>query len=124
MIKKKLIKSSCSQPQKEVCGFIAFENEEFYFIQVENLAEDQESEFYISAKTFLHTKENYNVVAVFHSHPSGDERPSTFDKNCSEAACYPFVIFSNKTNKFSTYTPEYLDVSEDILKKLEVELCK
>jgi len=124
MIKKKLIKSSYKQAKSEVCGFIVLDNEDFDFVQVENLAEDKESEFFISAKTFLHTKENHNVVAVFHSHPSGDENPSNFDKSCSEAACYPFVIFSNNTNKFSTYVPEYLETEKEVIQKLEAELCK
>ena len=123
MIKKKLTKSSYGQPEKEVCGFIVLNDNNFDFVQVENLAEDKGSEFYISAKTFLHTKENYNVVAVFHSHPCGNEQPSDFDKSCSEATCYPFVIYSNKTRKFGTYIPEYLETENEIFKKLEVELC-
>ena len=36
-------------------------------------------------------KQNNNLVAVFHSHPSGNEELSKYDKTCSEATCKIFL---------------------------------
>ena len=122
MIDKKIKKASFRKPKEEVCGFIILKDDEFDILEVENMAEDKESEFYISAKSFLYARENNQLVAVFHSHPNGNEEPSEYDKNCSEATCIPFVIFSNQTRKFSAYIPEFLDVDEEIIKKLKDQL--
>lgn len=122
MISRKIRKSSFKKPKEEVCGFIVLKDNEFDIVEVENMAEDKESEFYISAKSFLHARENNKLVAVFHSHPNGNEEPSPYDKNCSEATCVPFVIFSNQTQKFSIYIPEFLDVDKETIEKLKTQL--
>jgi len=122
MINEKIRKASFRKPKEEVCGFIILKDDKFDILEVENMAEDKESEFYISAKSFLYARENNQLVAVFHSHPNGTEESSQYDKNCSEATCIPFVIFSTQTRKFSVYVPEFLDVDEEIIKKLKDQL--
>lgn len=123
MISKKIQKTAFRKQNEEVCGFICFKDGEFDVIEVENMAEDKSSEFYISAKSFLYVKQNNTLVAVFHSHPSGDEQLSKYDKTCAEATCIPFVVFSNKTRKFSVYEPEFLDADKSLVKKMKEELC-
>ncbi len=124
MIAEKIQKIAFKKQTEEVCGFICFEDGEFNILEVENMAEDRSSEFYISAKSFLYAKQNNNLVAVFHSHPSGNEKLSKYDETCSEATCIPFVVFSNKTRKFSVYEPEFLDADEKLIKKMKDQLCQ
>lgn len=122
MIAKKIQKLAFKRPNEEVCGFIYLEDGGFNVLEVENMAEDKSCEFYISAKSFLYAKENNNLVAVFHSHPTGNEELSEYDKNCSEATCMPFVVFSNKTGRFFVYEPEFLDADKDLIERLKKEL--
>jgi len=124
MIAKKIKKTAFKKQNEEVCGFICFEDGKFNVLEVENMAEDKSSEFYISAKSFLYAKQNNNLVAVFHSHPSGNEKLSKYDETCSEATCIPFVVFSNKTQKFSVYEPEFLDTDKKLIEKMKEELCQ
>ena len=124
MIAEKIQKIAFKKQTEEVCGFICFEDGEFNILEVENMAEDRSSEFYISAKSFLYAKQNNNLVAVFHSHPNGNEQLSKYDETCSEATCIPFVVFSNKTQKFSVYEPEFLDTDKKLIEKMKEELCQ
>jgi proteasome lid subunit RPN8/RPN11 len=121
-IKNKIVKICGKTPNEEVCGFIVFENGELEIIQVKNRAKIKEQEFYIPAKEFLSIKKTKEIVAVYHSHPSGETEPSKFDEQNSELICYPFLIYSTKKRKFNIYKPQFIDCDLEHLKKLEEAL--
>jgi hypothetical protein len=45
----------------------------------------------------------------------GDENASDFDLNTSENCCFPFVIYSVVTEKFSIYEPKHKDYDVNII---------
>ncbi|WP_101476949.1 Mov34/MPN/PAD-1 family protein [Candidatus Nitrosotalea bavarica] len=48
-------------------------------------------------------RENLEVSAIFHSHPSSMAHPSTTDKKYMEINPVPWVIFSNMHDEFKAY---------------------
>lgn len=123
-IKTKIIKSSLSDKKKEICGFVVKTAKGFDLLEASNGSPTPEKDFCISAKEFLFTKNNYDIIAVYHSHPKGTERPSVTDKGNSESICYPFVIYSIQENKFSVYRPEFCDSDQRDVDILERLLCE
>ena len=122
MLKKDIEKKSFQNVKEEACGFIYLENKKLKILEVKNSAEDKTSEFSISAKTYLYAKENHEIVGIYHSHPSGSEEPSEYDKKCAEITCLPFIIFSIKRRKFSVFCPELLEIKQSIVEQLRKEL--
>lgn len=109
------------QSFNEVCGFLGFDEESKQFVvQIEkNQASDPKSFFLIDPISFLKFKQQYSIAAVFHSHVTGDERPSEFDIKMSEACCLPFIIFSINSKKFHIYEPKNKDYDVNILEKVK-----
>ncbi|HDR1302122.1 C40 family peptidase [Pasteurella multocida] len=64
----------------EMCGFVVFDGQEKIFIACENMAEDKENHFEISADDFLKASEYDGIVALVHSHPQGEPLLSTMDR--------------------------------------------
>lgn len=120
--RNQIINACGKNPNEESCGFIIYENGQFKIIESENKAQDRSEEFYIPAKEFLFVKKSKNIVAVYHSHPKTDEKPSDFDENNSNLICLPFVIFSLKNRKISIFEPEFMDYKKSTLEKLKSEL--
>jgi len=118
-IKQKIVKACNKKKNEEVCGFIIYQNEQFEVYECENKAQDKEGEFYIPAKEFLYIKNNFEIVAVYHSHIKSEENASEFDKKISNLVCFPFVVYSYQTQKFSIFKPEFLDCSIETVNKLE-----
>ena len=103
---------------KEVCGFLGFDTKENkYVIKLEQNISDKPSEmFVINPLNYLLFKEEYDMVAVFHSHIMGDEKESEFDVKMADNCCQPFLIYSLNTKKINIYTPK---TSEADVNKLE-----
>lgn len=121
-IKNQIINHCGQKPKLESCGFVVFEDGQLKIQPMDNMAEDPEKNFYIGAKDFLFAKNNYEIIAVYHSHPEGDENPSVYDKNSAEASCYPFVIFCLSNRKFGVYEPEFMDCDSEKYHLLKEEL--
>jgi len=117
-MKNEIINHCGSSPNAEQCGFVVVENGNLEIKPVINRSQNQKQEFNISAQDFLYIKKNFEIVAVYHSHPQGDEKPSEFDCKMSELVCYPFLVFSINTRRFALYTPENNDANPEFLKKL------
>jgi len=118
---KDFLANSSFQSFNEVCGFLGFDEDDKQFVaQIEkNQASDPKSFFLIDPISFLKFKESYSIVAVFHSHVSGDENPSEFDIKMSEACCLPFMIFSINSKKFYIYEPKNKDYDVNILEMVK-----
>jgi len=100
----------------EVCGFVGFdeENEEYVVQHQKNIAEDPKSHFMIDPLNYLLFKDQYHLVAVYHSHIDSDAEPSEFDIKMSNNCCIPFLIYSVETKKFHLYEPQNLETDVNI----------
>jgi len=119
-IKRKIEVECEKDTTQERCGFIIYNDGELDLVMCENRAEDKKNQFYIPAKEFLYMKNKSDIVAIYHSHNDGTEKPSPFDLKSSDITCYPFLIYCTVNNKFSISVPEFCDASDkqlDMLKK-------
>ena len=106
---------------REVCGFLGYDhNKNKYVIQVErNVAEDPSKFFMINPLNYLLFKEDYEMVAVFHSHISGDEKESEFDIKMADNCCQAFLIYSLNTKKINIYTPKIIEGNVNKLERIK-----
>ena len=103
----------------ETCGFIGEKDELYTALLCENKSRDPRNFFSIDPLEYLFFIEEYNPIALFHSHIDGDENPSEQDIMMSENSCLPFFIYSLNTKKFHFYTPKKVKVDVDILDKFK-----
>ena len=106
---------------REVCGFLGYDqNKNKYVIQVErNVAEDPSKFFMINPLNYLLFKEDYEMVAVFHSHINGDEKESEFDIKMANNCCQAFLIYSLNTKKINIYTPKIIEGNVNKLERIK-----
>ena len=108
--------------RNEVCGFVGYDDENFVIKEAANIAEDPKRFFLISPLDYLLFKEDYCLVAVFHSHVVADEQPSEFDRKMAENCCNPFLIYSLNTQKINIYEPQNMECDVNILHRLKAIL--
>ena len=110
-IKEFIIKHSDLNFNAEVCGFLGYDVfDKAYVVHIEkNIAEDISNCFVIEPNNYLNFKNDYDIIAVFHSHVVGDETFSEFDIKMSELSCVPFLVFSVNSRKFNFYEPQNKD---------------
>ena len=106
---------------KEICGFLGFDTEQKkYVVQLEdNISEAPQNQFVINPLNYLLFKEDYKMVAIFHSHIVGDETESEFDIKTSDACCQAFLIYSLNTKKINIYSPKYIEGDVKILERFK-----
>jgi proteasome lid subunit RPN8/RPN11 len=110
--------------RNEICGFVGFDwngeaGGEFVIKEAKNVAEDPINYFLINPLEYLLFKEDYDLVALFHSHLISDEQPSEFDKKMAENCCNPFLIYSLNTQKINIYEPQNMECDVNILRRLK-----
>ena len=116
----KIISGWCeSRLTFETCGFIGQKDDLYTAMICENKSSDPANFFSIDPLEYLFFMEDYNPVALFHSHIQGDENPSEQDIMMSENSCLPFFIYSLNTKKFHFYIPKKAKVDVDILDKFK-----
>ncbi len=103
----------------EICGFVGKKNEKLLYKQMENRSKDPSSYFIIDPFDHLSFIKDNETLLIFHSHLCGDEKPSDFDVKTSENCCFPFLIYSIVTEKFSIYEPQYKDYDVNIIQRLK-----
>tara|TARA_R100000008_G_scaffold77603_1_gene58119 strand:+ start:3050 stop:3457 length:408 start_codon:yes stop_codon:yes gene_type:complete len=110
--------------KREICGFLGFcEQTKKYVIQQEkNISTDPRSYFLINPLNYLLFKEQYKMVAVFHSHIHGDEAESEFDVKMADNCCQPFLIYSLNSKKINIYTPETIEADVNKLERIKAAL--
>ena len=116
------IKCVCeSNLRSEVCGFLGWDEKEGFYVVREalNIAEEPEKYFLIDPLEYLLFKEDYDLIAVFHSHLIGDEKTSEFDKKMAFNSCNPFLIYSLNTEKINIYEPENMECNIDMLERIK-----
>lgn len=121
-IKQQLINVASPHINDEICGFICEKDGEYYYLKSKNRSPYPDKFFYISALDFLKTKEDHNLVGVFHNHAKESEDPSDFDKILGENICYPMIIWSNMSKKFHIFVPKDIDCDVKIVDGLREKL--
>lgn len=116
----KKIKDWCStRVLYETCGFLGKKGEEYIAVLCENKSQDPRNNFSIDPVEYLLFLEEYELIAVFHSHISGDEEPSEKDIIMSENSCLPFFIYSLNTQKTKIYMPQKPHVDVNTIREFE-----
>ena len=64
-------------------------------------------------------KDDYAMVAIFHSHLVADEKESEFDIKMSDNCCQAFLIYSLNTKKINIYSPQNLEGDVNILERFK-----
>lgn len=100
------INSSLFSPKVEVCGLLGIKDDEYFPRMMKNKHSDPQNHFSIDPLEYLKFSQEFELVAVFHSHIVGDSQPSDFDKVNSENTVVPFLIYSLPEKKFSLFEPE------------------
>lgn len=90
----------------EICGFLGKKNGEYYAQIVKNKHPNPKEFFSIDPLESLRFSQEYEMVAIFHSHITGDSSASEFDKVNSDNTLLPFLIYSLPEKKFDLYEPE------------------
>jgi proteasome lid subunit RPN8/RPN11 len=104
----------------EICALVGTdENGKYCYRHMQNRSKSPESYFIIDPYDYLSFIMKRNCFGVFHSHLTGDEKPSDFDYKTSENCCYPFLIYSITTEKFFIYEPENKDYDVNIVQRLK-----
>ena len=106
---------------QEVCGFLGFDEDiNKYIVQVEeNISDEPADKFVINPLNYLLFKEDYKMIAVFHSHIKGDETESEFDVKMADNCCQPFLIYSLNTKKINIYTPKSIEGDVNKLERIK-----
>ena len=105
----------------EICGFLGYHrsSDKYIVSQEENISEDPSKYFMIDPISYLLFKDEYEMVAVYHSHIEGSEQPSKFDIKMAESCCDPFLIYSLETKKIHIYEPKNMDLDVSILNRVK-----
>ena len=96
--------------RNEICGFLGYctESKQFVVKETKNEADDPTQFFYINPLSYLLFKEEYEMIAIYHSHVAGDEEESDFDVKMSD------------TQKVHIYEPQNSDSDVNILERIKV----
>jgi|TARA_R110001599_G_scaffold309826_3_gene516890 proteasome lid subunit RPN8/RPN11 len=119
------IKQICHENfRQEICGFLGFcPNSEKYIVKHErNISPDPSSYFLIDPLAYLLFKSEFEFIAVFHSHLTGDEKPSEFDIKMADNCCQAFLIYSLNTEKINIYEPQTTECDVSILERIKAIL--
>jgi len=107
--------------KREVCGFLGFDKKERkYVIKLEeNISNEPSRYFLINPLNYLLFKEDFEMVAIFHSHILGDETESEFDVKMADSCCQPFLIYSLNSKKINIYTPKTIEGDVNRLERIK-----
>jgi proteasome lid subunit RPN8/RPN11 len=103
----------------ECCAFVGKNKNKYVAQFVPNRSPHPNVFFCIDPVDFLKFKSENEMVCLFHSHPSSDEKFSEQDINNSEATCLPFLVYSLPANKFSLYEPKVSESDVNTLNKVK-----
>jgi [CysO sulfur-carrier protein]-S-L-cysteine hydrolase len=75
-----LVKSACRALPREICGFVLGDAAGWFVMNITNLS-PKDTGFIMDEGELLNVYRNYRdqMVGIFHSHPSGDAKPSFDD---------------------------------------------
>lgn len=94
-----------SKLKEEVCGFVVQLNEEVFIKECKNISTTPHKKFEIHPEAYLQTKLEYDILAIYHSHPNSESFSET-DKIMSRINCLPNILYINEKDKFEAFYPD------------------
>lgn len=89
---------------REACGLVLLVDGQQMYVPCTNAAEGND-QFTIDAKDFARAEDLGEVLAIYHSHPDTDSKPSMADRVSCELHGYPWVIVSHPGGGLHTFEP-------------------
>lgn len=103
----------------ELCSIIGTtKDNKIAYKQMQNRSKEPSAYFIIDPYDYLFFVKDHKPLCIFHSHLVGNEDPSEFDVKTSDNCCFPFLIYSICSEKFSLYEPQYKDYDVNIIQGL------
>lgn len=105
-IKKQIKAHSLEDPSVECCGILFFNEalKRLETLKSPNLSATKESTFSLSPAHYLKASLMGKIVAVYHSHPEGEDF-SEFDLSNSELNKVKYILYCIQSDTFKEYTP-------------------
>jgi len=104
-------KESLASSSKEIVGFLGLKDNKPFAKIVKNRAQNPQEHFLVDPLEMRSFKNDYELIAVFHSHVFGDSEFSDWDKKTADNCLFPFIVYSIQEDKFGLYVPNDTDVS-------------
>tara|TARA_R110000772_G_C13044110_1_gene413315 strand:+ start:32 stop:475 length:444 start_codon:yes stop_codon:yes gene_type:complete len=118
----KISEISESKVSQEVCGLLGKKKDYYVIQECINISETPRDQFVLDPIQYVLFKNEYEPIALFHSHIVGDESPSDYDILMSENSCLPFMIYALNTKAFYIHVPKNLDVDIELVKKTQYKI--
>lgn len=103
----------------ECCGFVGKKGKDYIVQFVSNRSPNPKEFFCVDPLDYLKFKNEYEFIALLHSHIVGDESFSKMDVANAEATCLPSIVYSLSTKKFAIYEPKNHEVDVNTLNKVK-----
>lgn len=103
----------------ECCGFIGRKDKNYVVQFVNNRSPNPKEFFCVDPLDYLKFKNEYEFIALLHSHIISDESFSKMDVANAEATCLPSIVYSLTTKKFAIYEPKNHEVDVNTLNKVK-----
>ncbi len=97
---KEHIKSICINKTTEVCGFIVFDGNKEFFLELENKHPRSDNFFLISPIDYLSVKNKFTIKYLFHNHNNSDSF-SESDIHYQKFHCLDMLIYNVNTDNWS-----------------------
>jgi proteasome lid subunit RPN8/RPN11 len=105
-IKKSIKIHSKEEFPKECCGLIVSRNKEDQIFKCRNTSESPKNHFSLHPVDYLRGSESGAIKAVYHSHPSDNDKFSPCDILNSKKHSLLYVLYNVKKDVFSTFDPK------------------
>ena len=100
----------------ECCGFVVDYRAENKALRCKNFSQFPKKHFSISPKDYLKISKSYQIKAIYHSHPEGEESFSPYDLINSNGHLLNYIMYNVKNDNFTFYDPRknktFIDYSE------------
>lgn len=114
-IEKLLITHANINKNEECCGFIVLDNiKQLLIIPCGNIYEFPKNGFKICPHEFLKIKQTYEIICLYHSHPTCGCEFSQKDLTQAEELCLPICVYSLQDESFNIHFPKSYKIKEFI----------
>jgi len=105
MWRKSALQHAVEAMPSESCGLVIVKRGRQVYWPCQNLAGADDGEFVIDPEDWAAAEDEGEVIAIVHSHPSGDLEPSQQDKQACLSSALPWWIVEPKTGQWHQMKP-------------------